>query len=275
MLFEPHTRTGMLQRLDADSGVACGTPTGFALAWVCNPLGFFWVLALGGCILLLSSSAMAQTSHAASTENNPSTKSSTVKPPVHHRVHRRHHGKRSGAMVSQPAAVPSPPPPAEQPAQAASVDFKNGLLSVHAENSSLIGILDQVQHQTGLLVEGLTHDQRIYGQYGPANISTTLSALLDGSGYDFVIVGNASSRTPPRLILSPPGAVGAGATPQPAPAAVEAQPSDNAQTPPPVASEGDAPQAEEDQGGPSDPTVPPQPKTPQQIFNEMRRMNPQ
>ena len=29
----------------------------------------------------------------------------------------------------------------------------------------------------------------IYGQYGPGSISATLSSLLDGSGYDFVIVG--------------------------------------------------------------------------------------
>jgi hypothetical protein len=221
--------------------------------------------------------ATAQTAGNTSTAaTNSPAKASTGKPHVHHAVHHHHHAKPSAATVAAAPVAPSPPPPAEQPANAANVDFKNGLLSVHAQNSSLIGILNQVQHQTGLVVEGLTHDQRIYGQYGPGNISTTLSALLDGSGYDFVIVGNGSSHTPPRLILSPPGAVGAGPTPQPAPAVVEAHPpADDTETPPPVTSEGDAPQAEEDQGGPADPTAPPQPKTPQQIFNEMRRMNPQ
>jgi hypothetical protein len=279
MFFEPYTRSGMLQSLDADLGAACASCTAYALAWIRNHIGFVWVLALGGCVLLLPGLvATAQTSHTDATGNtSPLTKTSTAKPPVHHRIHPRHHAKPAAAIVAPQPVAPSPPaPPAEQPATAATVDFKNGLLSVHAQNSSLISILNQVQHQTGLVVEGLTHDQRIYGHYGPGNISTTLSALLDGAGYDFVIVGNGSSHTPPRLILSPPGAVGAGPTPQPAPAVVEAQPSDNGtETPPPVTSEGDAPQAEDDQGGPSDPTAPPQSKTPQQIFNEMRRMNPQ
>lgn len=278
MFFEPYTRTGMLHRLDADLGVVCGSASAFASTWMRDRIGFSRVLALGGCMLLSSSLATAQVTRTApSGTTNPPTKTSTAKPRVHHAVHHRHHVKPAAATVAPaPVAPPPPLPPAQQPAKVATVDFKNGLLTVHAQNSSLIGILDQVHHQTGLVVDGLTHDQRIYGQYGPGNISTTLSALLDGSGYDFVIVGNGSSRTPPRLMLSPPGAVGAPATPQPPPAVVnnEDQPNDT-EAPPPVASEGDAPQAEDDQGGPSDPTAPPQAKTPQEIFNEMRRMHPQ
>ena len=267
----------MLQRLDADFGAACKSPTAFALAWIRDRIAFSRVLALGGCIVLLPASlATAQATRTApSGSTNPSAKTSTSQPPVHHAAHRRRHAKPAAAKVAPaPVAPPPPLPPAQQPANAATVDFKNGLLTVHAQNSSLIGILNQVQHQTGLVVDGLNHDQRIYGQYGPGNISTTLSALLDGSGYDFVIVGNGSSHTPPRLILSPPGAVGAGPAPQPSPAVVETQPNDT-ETPPPVTNEGDAPQSDDDQGGPADPTLPPQPKTPQQIFNEMRRMHPQ
>lgn len=278
MFFEPYTRPRMLHGLDADSGAACGSATAFALTWIRERVEFSWILALSGCMLLLPASfATAQANGVApSGTTNPSTKTSTAKPAIHRAVHHRHHAKPAAAAVTPaPVAPPAPLPPAEQPANAATVDFKNGLLTVHAQNSSLIGILDQVKHQTGLVIDGLTHDQRMYGQYGPGNISTTLSALLDGSEYDFVIVGNESSRTPPRLILSPPGAVGATATPQP-PAVVnnEDQPSD-AEVPPPVTSEGDAPQAEDDQGGPSDPTAPPQAKTPQEIFNEMRRTHPQ
>jgi hypothetical protein len=274
MLFEPYTRARMLQRLDADFAAACGSPAGFALAWIRDQIGFGRVLALCGFIVLLSASlATAQANRPAPT----ATTKSSANPQIRHAAHHRRHAKPAAAKVAPaPVAPPPPLPPAEQPANAATVNFKNGLLTVHAQNSSLIGILNQVQHQTGLVVDGLNHDQRIYGQYGPGNISTTLSALLDGSGYDFVIVGNGSSRTPPRLILSPPGAVGATATPQPPPAAVNNQDQPNdAEAPPPVTSEGDAPQAEDDQGGPSDPTVPPQTKTPQEIFNEMRRMHPQ
>jgi hypothetical protein len=278
MFFEPYTRTGMLQRLDADLGVVSGSAAAFAFTWIRDRIGFSGVLALGGCMLLLPASlATAQATRTApSGTTNPSTQTSTAKPRVHHAVHHRHHAKPAAAAVAPAPVAQAPLPPAEQPANVATVDFKNGLLTVHAQNSSLISILDQVRHQTGLVIDGLTHDQRMYGQYGPGNISATLSALLDGSGYDFVIVGNGSSRTPPRLILSPPGAAGAVPAPQPPPAAVsnEDQPNDT-EVPPPVTSEGDAPQAEDGQGGPSDPTAPPQAKTPQEIFNEMRRTHSQ
>ena len=276
MLFEPYTRTGMLQPLDADSGPVCGPlAADFAGAWVRNRIRFGWVLALGGWMLLIPASiAPAQSAAAAPTAGSrQSTKNPTQKPAVHHAVHHRHHAK--------PRAAAAPPPtlrPAEQPANPATIDFNSGLLTVRAQNSSLVSILKQIQHQTGLIIDGLSHDQRIYGQYGPGNISTTLSALLDGTGYDFVIVGNGSSHTPARLILSTPGAAGAVPAQQPPPPAVsnEADPSVNApENPPPENSEGDAPQADGDQGGPSDPTAPPQAKSSEEIFNELRRMHPQ
>ena len=92
-------------------------------------------------------------------------------------------------VAPAPVAPPPPLPPAEQPPNPATIDYKDGLLSVRAQNPSLVNILVQIQHQTGLVIDGLNHDQRVYGQYGPGSVSTTLSALLDGAGYDFVIVG--------------------------------------------------------------------------------------
>lgn len=259
MLFEPYTRPGMLQRLDADFGAVCGSPADLPSFWIRNRIGFGWVLALGASMLLLPASlATAQASGTApATASSPSTKASTAKPPVHHAVHHHHHAKPAAETVAPaPVAPPPPLPPAEQPANPATVEFSNGLLTVRAQNSSLISILDQIQHQTGLVIEGLSHDQRMYGQYGPGNISTTLTALLDGSGYDFIIVGGGSSHAAVRLILSTPGSSVAPATTTPAVA-------NNQDTTVP------------DQAQPADPTAPPQPKTPQEIFNEMRRQHPQ
>jgi hypothetical protein len=259
MLFEPYTRTGMLQRLDADFGAVWGSPANAPFTWIRHRIGFGWILALGASMLLLPASlASAQASGTApATASSPSTKASTAMPPVHHPVHHHHHVKPAAASVAPaPVAPPPPLPPAEQPANPATVQFNNGLLTVRAQNSSLISILNQIQHLTGLVIDGLNHDQRMYGQYGPANISTTLTALLDGSGYDFIIVGGGSGHAAARLILSTPGSTVAPATTTPAVA-------NNQQTTPP------------DQAEPADPTAPAQPKTPQEIFNEMRRLHPQ
>lgn len=275
MLFEPYTRAGMFQRLDAEFTVLHGPRVDFSATCFHKRIGFSWILALGGWMLLAPTwFAMAQSpqSSAASSATAtrhpaaPTTKGSqstagktlTAQHPVHHPAHRHRHAKPAATVVA-PAPVAPPPPlrPAEQPATPATIEFSNGLLTIHAQNSSLVNILIQIQHQTGLVIEGLSHDQRIYGQYGPGNISTTLSALLDGSGYDFVIVGGGSGHAATRLILSTSGSGGQQTITAPAVTNQEA---------PPPASE---------QSGPADPTTPVQPKTPQEIFNEMRRMHPQ
>jgi len=275
MLFEPYTRTRMLQRLDAVFASVCGSPADSAARWIPNRSGFSWILALAGWMFLIPASLA--TVQAAGTVppagRSSSTKTSAAKSRVHHAVHHRHHPRPAAAPAH--FAPPSPLRPAEQPANPATIDFKNGLLAVRAQNSSLVSILTQIQHQTGLVIEGLSHDQRIYGQYGPGSISTTLSALLDGSGYDFVIVGGGSGHAATRLILSAPASAGASATPPAVTNNQNAPAPDDTENPPPETNEGVAPQAEGDQGGPADPTAPPQPKSPQEIFNELRRMHPQ
>ena len=210
-------------------------------------------------LLIPTPQAAAQASGTASTANSSqSAKTSTEKPPVHHAVHHHHHVKPAAEVAPAPVAPPPPLPPAEQPPNPATIDYKDGLLSVRAQNSSLVNILVQIQHQTGLVIDGLNHDQRVYGQYGPGSVSATLSSLLDGAGYDFVIVGGGDSHTAARLILSTPGSTTPAATPPPA-----------------VANTDEAAPAEGDDAQPQDPTTPPQAKTPQEIFNEMRRRPPQ
>jgi hypothetical protein len=258
MVFEPYTRPGRLQRLDADFGAVCGPSVDFAFAWFRKQIGLASILAVGAWILLIPAyRATAQT-----TAGTPPAQASTEKPAVHHAVHHHHHAKPEAVVAPAPVPPPPPLPPAEQPPSPATINFTNGLLSVRAQNSSLVNILTEIQHQTGLVIDGLNHDQRMYGQYGPASISTTLTALLDGSGYDFVIVGGGSSPGAARLILSSPGSVGVPATAAPV-----------------VANNPDAPPSDEnpngDQAEPADPTIPPQAKTPQEIFNEMRRQHPQ
>jgi hypothetical protein len=130
------------------------------------------------------------------------------------------------------------------------------MLSIYARNSSLTSILNQVSRESGLVVEGLGQDKRIYGQYGPGTVSSTLTALLDGSGYNYVILGGGSGQSPAKLLLTPAGSMPSSTLP--------------------VAASSPAP-APDTNGQPStvDPTQPVHAKTPREIFNELRRMHPQ
>ncbi len=94
-------------------------------------------------------------------------------------------------------SVPAPPPPP----QYAEVTYANGQLRVQADNSSLNQILRSISHQTGLKITGGVADQRVFGTYGPASISTILATLLDGTGTNILLLGG-NAKTPPELILT-------------------------------------------------------------------------
>jgi hypothetical protein len=89
----------------------------------------------------------------------------------------------------------------EQP-QPASVGWNGHELSVSATNSSLIQILNDISTATGLKVEGITGDQRIFGTYGPATARDVLAQLMDGSDYSVMIVGDKGQGVPRQLVLS-------------------------------------------------------------------------
>ncbi len=81
-------------------------------------------------------------------------------------------------------------------------------LHIAATNSSLQQILRDVSTATGLKVEGLgsvqgaAAEQRIYGTYGPAPARDVLSSLLDGSGYNVLMIGDQGEGTPRELVLT-------------------------------------------------------------------------
>jgi hypothetical protein len=142
----------------------------------------------------------------------------TATPPAATHAH-KHSAKAhpAKAVVAPPAAPvhpPDPPPPnwpANSQAQPASVAWNGHELSVAATNSSLQQILRDVSTATGVKVDGLTaldgsatgpHDQRIYGNYGPAPARDVLRQLLDGSGYNVIMVGDRGQGTPRELLLT-------------------------------------------------------------------------
>jgi len=147
-------------------------------------------------------------------------------------------------------------PAFDQPAQASVVWDSHGL-SIDATNSSLQQILKDVSTATGVKIDGVTSDQRVFGAYGPGQARDVLSQLLQGSGYNVIMVGDQGQGTPRQILLSTRQST-AVSTPQKPNQANNDE--DNAEDPEP-------PEPEQ----PVRPAFPPgvPPRTPQQIMQEM------
>ena len=116
---------------------------------------------------------------------------------------------RANQPVATPVAaraVTSAPSLLDKPANPAKVEMAAGHLAILADNSSLTEILHQVTAASGMTVEGIGQDQRIFGNYGPGEPHEVLSALLHGSGYNVVMLGETAAGAPRQLTLSPRGA---------------------------------------------------------------------
>jgi hypothetical protein len=95
----------------------------------------------------------------------------------------------------------------------------NGLLDVQADNSSLNQILRDISRATGMTVTGGVADERVFGNYGPADPATILQTLLDGSGSDMFLLEKAD-HAPAKLLLTPH--TGGASLPGPSSAAFDA-----------------------------------------------------
>lgn len=171
-----------------------------------------------------------------------------------------------------PAAPPLPDWPANSHPVPAKVVWDSHGLRVEASNSSLDQILHEVAADTGAKVEGLSQDQRIFGTFGPGPARDVLTQLLDGSGYNLLLIGDMGQGTPRQIVLSTRNK-GTGQTaarptqpqddddsadePEPQPEPVQMQP----QQPPP-------PQPQQMQGNPFGGGG--APRSPQEIMQELQ-----
>ena len=113
--------------------------------------------------------------------------------------------------LAHPAATtplePPPPPPMpnwpinDQP-NPASVQFDSAGLHIDATNSSLRQILTAITSATGTKVEGFSKDERVYGNFGPGQPRDILAQLLQGSGYNIVMIGDQGLGAPREIELS-------------------------------------------------------------------------
>ena len=145
-----------------------------------------WVLILLGVALLVSVSS-AETVSAAQTGSPAQTK--------HHR--------KSHKAAPKPAVLPPlPPGPLPQlpldvmPATAPKVSYQNGLLTIVAQNSTLGDILRDVRKSTGASIEVPPNaTERVFTRLGPGAPRDVLASLLNGSSFNYVMLGSSSNPT--------------------------------------------------------------------------------
>ncbi len=131
--------------------------------------------------------------------------------------HTKHSAKTEPAVSAVPAAPVAPPTLAQMPATPPKVIFQGGLMTITAENSTLGDILQAVKLQTGAEVEfpGNASD-RVVGQFGPGPARDVLADLLNGSHFNYVLLGSATNPNAlDRVILTAKS--GGGGEPNPAP----------------------------------------------------------
>jgi hypothetical protein len=114
-------------------------------------------------------------------------------------------GKHGSKHEKEAAAVPAPPPAQppgilspialqQIPATPAQVEYKDGRLTILARNSTLGDILISVRKQTGADIDFPPNTtERVVGEFGPGPARDVLATLLDGSSFNYVLLGSASN----------------------------------------------------------------------------------
>jgi hypothetical protein len=106
------------------------------------------------------------------------------------------HSATKAAKQEQPAAqTPAAPPPtlAQMPASAPQVAFQSGELTISAQNSTLGDILRAVRAQTGATIDLPGNaPERVVGTFGPGPARDVLTSLLNGSHFNFLLLGSST-----------------------------------------------------------------------------------
>jgi hypothetical protein len=194
--------------------------------------------------------------------------------------------------ANQPVAPIKPSPSADPAANNTTpvtppvVNYRDGLLTVQATNSTLASVLHAIRNKTGIEFEGLEGaSDHVALSLGPAPAGEVLTSIFAGSKFDFVAIGRPDDPgIVQRVILTPksqPGAVAGEQQPQPRPndngeggdpdenpdEQVNVEPQDTAAQPP--VPQQPQPQAEQPQQQQA------QPKTPEQLLQELQEMRKQ
>jgi hypothetical protein len=195
-------------------------------------------------------------------------------------------------LPSGPTGPVQPMPLDTIAAVAPQVTFENNQLTIVAPNSTLADILRAVRKSTGADIEVPAAPERVVTRLGPGPAREILADLLNGSRFNYVLLGAPGDDTAlTRVVLVAKG-VPEPVTPQPAPQAVPQPGMAQVNSAPPQNPEAPAPDMNDpassddngnvvddnaDQQPPPEGTEPqanpdqPQVKTPQQMLQEMQQ----
>jgi hypothetical protein len=103
----------------------------------------------------------------------------------------QHAGKRKTRRITTVPASSHTPVEATQPLL---VSCQNGLLFISAQNATLREVLDHVHRCTGATIAAPPDiNERVAVRVGPAPPAQTIAALLEGSNFNYLIVGESGN----------------------------------------------------------------------------------
>ena len=168
-------------------------------------------------LLLLTCFAAAQTPAS-------QTPGASAAPQLHKVAHAA--GRKQAAPKPSPEPAPQPPPapltPEQMPPVPPQVTYRNGLLTIVATNSTLADILQAVSGRTGASVDAPAHltGERVAAHIGPGTPREVLSDLLSGPRFDYILVGSDGDPNAVRSIILTPNQ----SSPSPSAALAQVQP---------------------------------------------------
>ena len=153
-------------------------------------MSLFWrkaTVVIASLVMLLAYAAVAQT---------PATSKSGASAGQARRKTSHAAGLKRG--VSKPSPVPpapQPPPPPPTPEQMPpvppQVSYSNGLLTIVANNSTLSDVLRAVAARIGATIDAPPQlgAERVAARIGPGTPRDVMTDLLNGPGFDYILVG--------------------------------------------------------------------------------------
>lgn len=113
------------------------------------------------------------------------------------------------AETAAPTPPPPPPTPEQMPARPPTVSYQNGQLSIVAPNSTLSDILQAVKSKTGAAIDiPPGANERVVSRFGPGPARDVLAALLNGTHFNYVMIGSDANPTSVAQVILTPRAGG-------------------------------------------------------------------